>query len=280
MCGYCTEYAVIGGDFWRLKGEASEGHEPFLYPIYLQESADWRKELGSWECGDHPRGSLIALCRHWSERIAGDVPAPLSDVLATDALVDLQRWLATVDYPPEWQWAICDQGLLPNPLPIELARANLDLYINAWTESSCSDALAWNHETLYECFLGVSIAFDVVMRTAADEVRLKLLATLSPNLTPSFDGLDLWLQRRALHACVARSGVRFIKEHFNELRLEAILSVVWRDLLTGDALMDLHAWLKGRSRCSTNLQLADFLEALEMKADQLAREPSEPIGEV
>lgn len=279
MCGYCTESAVIAGHFWHLKGETSGRHEPFLYSIYLQESADWREELGSWESRNHPHGSLVAICRHWSDRIAGDDLAPVGDVLATDALVDLRRWLATVDYPPEWQWVICEQGLFPNPIPLDLARARLDIYIDAWIQASHPEETAWDERTLHDNFLSVSVAFDIVLRAAPDDARLKILATQEPSKTPGFDAIDLWLQRRALRACMARSGVDFIKEHYDELRLEAILSVVWGDLLTADALKDLHVWLQGRSHYSTNMELPDFLEAIEIRADQLAREPSEqPTG--
>jgi len=268
MCGYCTEYAVLDDILWRLKGDAGQTFDPLLYPVYLQESADWRKELGFWEWRDHSQVSLIAFCRHWSERIAGELPASLPDLLSTDTLIELQEWLATLKYPSEWRWVMCDCGPLPSPLPVDLAKARLNLYINAWTGSSGPGTAAWNHETLQEYFLSVSVAFDVVMKADADDVRLKLLAVLSPKQTPAFGGVDLWLQRRALKACVARSGVHFIKEHFNELRIEAILSVVMSDLLTYGALRDLHAWLQGRSHDSMNLGVNDLSEALERRANQ------------
>lgn len=267
MCGYCMESAVISEPFWRLKGEVSEAYEPYLYPIQLQESTDWRQELESWNSSEHLAGNLVALCRHWSERIAGSDPAPLIGVLSSDALVDLHSWVAIADYPPEWQWVLCGRGPLPNPLPLELARARLDLYIDAWLEESRSGESAWDQKSLHDNFLSVSVAFDVLMRAAADDPRFKLLAIELPNEAPSPAALDLWLQRRALWACVARSGVPFIKEHYDDLRLEAILSVVWSDLLNGDALRDLHTWLQGRPHWSTNIDPADFLEAIKMKAD-------------
>jgi hypothetical protein len=203
-------------------------------------------------------------------------PIPLGNILAVDALTELEGWLATLDYPPEWQWVLRIDGPLPYPLPIELAKATLDAYISACMQSSSANAIAWNHKILMERFLSVSVAFDVVTRRAADDARLKSLATLPLSQPPFFDGLDLWLQRRALFACVARSGVQFIKDHWNDLRVEAILSLVIGDLLTRRELLELRASLQGRSLDSLNLGVAELLGALEMKVDRLAREPAHP----
>lgn len=264
MCCYCMESGAISAPFWRMKGEISDGYDPFAIPFQVQDSADWRRELESLDNSEHVCLNLVALCRHWSERIAGSDPAPLSGVLSSDAMVDLRSTLATVDYPAEWQWVLCEQGPLPRPLPLELARARLDLYIKAWLEESPSGESAWDHKSLNDNFLSVSVAFDVLMSAAPDEPRFTLLAIQSPNGTQT---LDLWLQRRALWVCVAHSGVQFIKEHYDDLRLEAILSVVWSDLLNGDALRDLHTWLQGRTHWSSNIDPADFVEAIGMKAD-------------
>jgi hypothetical protein len=208
-------------------------------------------------------------------------PIPLGNILAVDALAELEGWLATLDYPPEWQWVLRIDGPLPYPLPIELAKATLDAHISACMQSFSANAIAWNHKILMERFLSVSVAFDVVTRRAADDARMKLLATLPLSQPPFFDGLDLWLQRRALFACVACSGVQFIKDHWNDLRVEAILSLVIGDLLTRRELLELRASLQGRSLDSLNLGVAELLGALEMKVDRLAREPAHsPLGSI
>ncbi len=268
MCGYCTESAVISDLVGRLKGDAMVTHEPFYYPIHLQESVDWRKELRLWEIQDHRSGSLVTLCRQWSELIAASSPSFLRDALDKDALAERQSWLASFDYSPEWEWVLCAEGTLPNPLPIELARVKLDTHIAALIASSRSDALDWDHEALYKEFLSVSIAFDIVVQSAEDKARLRLLATLSPGQPPAFDALALWLQRRALHACVARYGVRFIDETWNELRVEAIISIVIGNLLNRSDLLELQAALMGRLHKSMNLGTDDLFEALEVKTAQ------------
>ncbi|MFD0738370.1 hypothetical protein ACFQZQ_03600 [Lysobacter koreensis] len=249
-----------------LKGGVLGAHDPFLYAIHLQEGSDWRRDLASLGSRCDIRGSLVALCRQWSMRLAGMNPMPLGEVLATDAFADLEGWLATLDYPPEWQWVLRIDGPVPHPLPIDLAKATLDAYINESMQPSLANGFVWDHKMLMERFLSVSIAFDVVTLCAADDARLKSLATISPSQTPFFDGLDLWLQRRALHACVARSGVNSIQEHLNELRVEAILSVVMGDLLTRVDLLELRASCKGRPHDSSYLGVGELLEALEIKA--------------
>jgi hypothetical protein len=273
MCGYCTEQAVMGGLLGVLKGDPSETHEPLLRAIHLQEAADWRDELGSWEVRDHASGALVALCRHWSDRISGKIPAPLGDALATDALADLRRWLSTLSYPPEWQWALRIDGPLPDPLPIELARIRLDAYIDAWIEPSQSNAIEWDHETLYECFPSLSISLDVLSQFAAHDPRLRKLATYSPIKGPFFNGLDLWLQRRALHVCVANSSVRFIEENFDNLRDAPVLSVIVKGQLTHGDLLELEAALSARTRHPMNCRLDDLVETIRLMVSRSYSEP-------
>ena len=89
MCGYCIETAVISDLLAATEGDRHEPRDRMLCTIHLQEAADWRAELSSWASGDHTSGGLVALCRIWSERIAGDVGAPLSEVLDAGALSEL-----------------------------------------------------------------------------------------------------------------------------------------------------------------------------------------------
>jgi hypothetical protein len=276
MCGYCTEQAVMGGLLGVLKGDPSETHEPLLRAIHLQEAADWRKELGAWEADDHASGALVALCRHWSERIAGRSPAPLGDALANAVLIELQRWLTTLNYPPEWQWALCVDGLPPDPLPIELARTTLDSYTDAWIEPSQSVPTEWDHETLYKRFLSLSISLDVLVQASAHDPRLRKLATHPPIKSPFFNGLDLWIQRRALRICVTNSGVRFIEENVAKLRDEAILSLIIGDQLAQCDLLELEAALRARTDNVANPGLDDLAEAIRLMVHRLHSMPGNP----
>ena len=261
MCGYCIETAVFADI---LEGERLDTHERLFYPTHLQIASDWRGELQSWDLDDHDAGALVALCRIWSERLAGSVRTPLKEVLATSAVDALESWLGTLAYPPEWQWVLTLDGCPPGELPIELARASLGSYIHGWLQQESLEA-GWDHETLYDRFLGVSVALDILATAAPGDELLQVLTTRAPRLTPFFNGLDLWLQRRALHACVAHFGVRFIDEHWEELRVEAILPIVIGNLLDNRELTVLCAALQGRSHRRGDLGLPELLHAIESR---------------
>lgn len=273
MCGYCTERAALT----HLLEELNNGlfpHDQLLYSVYLQEVSDWRKELTSWQQLDHSRGALVALCRQWSECIGEMSPVPLEGLLYANAFVELQGWLAAKGYPPEWRQAQDIKGTPPNHPSIEQARVTIDAYINGWLRPIPSDSNPWDRTTLNEQFLRVSIAFDVGARFAPDDERLKLLAMLSPCHVPDLNGLDLWLQRRSVHACVARRGVEFIEEYVNNIRFEAILSVVLSELLTQRELLNLQALLQVSSQESFNFVVDEILEAIRQKLLYLATELS------
>jgi hypothetical protein len=267
MCGYCTESAALA----QLMDEMNHGlvsHDPFLYPIYLQQAVDWRTELASWECCDHPRGALVGLSRHWSERIADRSPSPLADVLDADAFVALQEWLASLGYSPQWRQAQGTDGSLPNLPSIEKAQERLDAYIAGWLKPTGADA--WDQKTLHERFLEVSIALDIVTKCAPADERLQTLAIVSPDQTPYFDALDLWLQRRSLQAIVASHGVEFIGEHQAEIRFEAILSVVLGDWLAKGDLLMLEAALQAPSLAPCNFRVDSLLGVVQAKLLRLA----------
>ena len=169
-----------------------------------------------------------------------------------------------MDYPHEWQWVLALDGSPPDDLPIELARACLTAYIHGWLQQSNPEE-GWDRETFYQRFLGVSVAMDILATCAPGDELLPVLATRVPRLTPFFDGLDLWLERRALTACVAHSGVSFIDEHWEELRVEAILSIAIRDLLNDQELTALHAALHHRPNKRSDLDLPELLQAIEVR---------------
>jgi hypothetical protein len=270
MCGYCTETAVFTDIIAGIEGGRLGTHDRSLYSTHLQEASDWRGELQSWDLDDDGAGAFVALCRIWSERLAGSVGTPLSGVLSVSVVEGLESWLKTLTYPPEWQWVLTVDGYPPGELPIEMARASLGSYIHGWLQQANPD-VGWDHKTLYERFLGVLVALDILATHAPGDELLQVLATREPRLTPVLNGLDLWLQRRALHACVAHSGVRFIDEHWEELRVEAILSIVIGNLLSNRELTVLHAALQDRSHKPGDLGLPELLQAIQSR---LKRTPS------
>lgn len=269
MCGYCIETAVFAEI---LAGERLDTHKLPWRQIYLQEASDWRGELRSWELDEHDAGALVALCRTWSERVSGHVVTSLKEVLAPGSLESLEGWLASLTYPPEWQWVLTVDGAPPNVLPIRLARARLGSYIHGCLQEA-SPNTGWDHKTLYERFLSVSIALDILATRAPGDELLQVVATRAPRLTPAFNGLDLWLQRSALHACVAHSGVRFIDEHWEELQVEAILSVVFSNLLNIRELTVLRDALQSRSNKPGDLGLPELLQAIQSRLKRTTTHP-------
>ena len=261
MCGYCIESAVFVDI---VAGERLDTHELPWRPIHLQEACDWRGELRSWGLDEHSAGAFVALCRIWSERVAGIVRRPLNEVLAPSALEALKSWMGTLEYPPEWQWVLTVDGCPPPELPVGLARTNLCSYIDGWLQRENPD-LGWDYETLYERFLSVSVALDILVTDAPGDELLQVLATRAPRLAPSFNGLDLWLRRRALHACLANFGVRFIEEHWEQLTVAAILSIVMGGVLNNCELTALHAALQDHSPKRGEIGLPELLQAIQSR---------------
>jgi len=269
MCGYCIEGVMLTDLLDLPDDDRQRPLGPMLCAHYLQEAADWRAELSSWERGDQVAGVVVALCRIWSERIAGIIGTPLRDELDADALSELETWIATLDYSPDWQWVLGIDGCPSGPLPIALARARLDSYISEWLQRP-PDVMDWDHNTLYKVFLGVSVALDIVSTQAPGDSRLEVLATSDPSLTPDFGALDLWLQRRALRTCVAQYGVGFIEANLDKLRVETILSMVTSDSLNERDLMAVQALVQGRSLRRMNIERDDLLEAIQLKLKRIA----------
>jgi len=270
MCGYCIESGGISDLLASAEGHLHEPRDRTLCIFHLQQAADWRAELASWEGRDHTSLGQIALCRAWSERIAGNFGAPLSEVLDAGAFIELETWLAALDYPPEWQSVLRIDGCPPASLPIAPSKARLDSYIDGWLQRPPAGVMDWDQMTLSEWFLSVSVALDIVSREAPGDERLQVLATHDPSLTPYFGGVDLWLQRRALQACVAHYGVGFIDRNLDKLRVEAILSTVMSNSLNERELREVHAFLQGRSLRRMNLERDDLLEAIQSKLKRIA----------
>lgn len=262
MCGFCTETALIDRNLMALQGDMAEPLDAFLTPIHLQNVRDWQGEvrlLGS-RCSESL--ALIALCRHWSARIAGENPRPLAEMFAASTLTDLQCWLITLDYAPEWQWVLQVDGSLPNSLPTELAHEQLRQYLAIAMEPSPSQSQESNRNELTISFLRVSAAFDIACKGGSAELILRL-ATTTPTGTPGFDALGLWLQRRALRECVRRFGLGFMAENFEALRIEAMLSIVMGDCLTTAELLELKGLIPVRRHDTSNLSSADFLAGVD-----------------
>ncbi len=126
---------------------------------------------------------------------------------------------------------------------------------------------------LYRRFLGVSAAVDLVACAAPEDARLQVLATTVPRQVPSFNGLDLWLQRRALRACTTCLGVGFVRDHLDALRDEAIVTVALGTLLSAEGLIEVHSRLQGRASHSSGREPDELLGAFHRKIHRHAVSP-------
>ena len=268
MCGFCTETAVFRELLGEAQGDSFYPRDKFLYAIRLQEAPSWPAELRSWEAADHIRGAVVALCRRWSDRLSGRRAPRLSAVLASDALASLASFLATLDYPADWRWVLTLDGDPPDPLPLNAAKAELDAYLEGCTGHRKPDGTEWDDVALHHRFFRVSAAFDIVANQAPDDARLVALATSPVLRAPSFDALDLWLQRRALRVCVERSGISFLKTHLGSLRLEALCAVVQCGILDEGELLELRPAMEGLTSDSGHLESTEVLELLDLKASE------------
>jgi hypothetical protein len=269
MCGFCIENAAIGELLHAMQGGTIVPLDSLMDPIYLQEAGDWRAYIRSGDRKVSTLDALIALCRQWADCLVGKNSTPLGSLIPADTLLDLEKWLGTLNYPPEWQWVLHIDGCPPHPLPIDLAKAMLDSYIEGCLRIDPPPDVAWSREDMSKRFLALSVAFDVVNR-GTDDGLLRILATESPNRPRGFDALDLWLQRRALHACVTRHGVRFIEEHYEVITIEAILSVVMSDLLIRSDLIELKKSIDGRIYAHSNLEIDDLTNGIEARISQFS----------
>jgi hypothetical protein len=270
MCGFCLEGSVLRDLLDAMVEDVDLPDDSFSFLILLQEAHDWRKMYQAWGAYSDVRVEVIALCRQWSERLAPDVPRSSSANDAPISFKDLPGWLSTLSYRPEWQWVLHINEPLPEQVSIDAAMAELDAYIDECLRPPDAGVTGWNFYTLTVRFLGVSVAFDVLARDAPNDARITLLATTSPERAPSFEGYDLWLQRRALRFCVTRHGVSFLTTHLNELRVETIYSVIMSDLLSFDDLQKIKISIKNYTNPPMNLTIEDLSEALDAKVNMLS----------
>lgn len=126
---------------------------------------------------------------------------------------------------------------------------------------------------LYRRFLGVSAAVDLVACAAPEDARLQVLATTVPRQVPSFNGLDLWLQRRALRACTTCLGVGFVRDHLDALRDETVVSLALGTLLSAEELIEVHSLLQCRASHSSGPEPDELLGAFHRKIHRHAVSP-------
>ena len=92
-------------------------------------------------------------------------------------------------------------------------------------DSSVSATLAeWNRfDSLYPA---ISFALSYIIHHHSDSEIIQKIALTNLEDAPDMWGKDLWLQRRAMIACVRHNGLVFVTENLNQIRYELIYYVL------------------------------------------------------
>ena len=245
MCGYCTEHSAFAAHLVALEARVPLVPDPLLLPVHLQEATDWQQTWLRAAAPDDPVAAIVMLCRAWTDRLDGKTGTPLRDVLGPALHERLQQWLAACDLPDAWAWLRHTEGEPPHPLPLDDARDALDAYLAGWLLAQEGTSPAWDEALLHERLPQLSVALDILRRDAPDDDRIHRLAFSSPSTGSPFSAIDLWLQRRAVRALVARRGMASIATLVNRLRSPTLLATVLHGEMDHHDLLHLQAALQG-----------------------------------
>jgi hypothetical protein len=244
MCGYCAERALLAGRVRALETRTAPQVDPLLLPVHLQEARDWRQAGIDARVQDDLVAALVMLCRAWSDRLLGVPGAPLHALLPPALQARLRDWLATLECPATWAWLDDDAAPLPEVLPVQAARDELDAYLGGWLRLGPHAEPGWDEARLHERLLRVSVALDLLLYAAPDDERITTLALSSPGATSPFSAIDLWLQRRAVRAFLARCSTHSVFPLLRQLRSDTVLAAVLHDDIDPAALRMMQATLQ------------------------------------
>jgi len=227
MCGYCVESAYFEGAFDcnRQVGMASP-----LHYIHLQESPDWFAYHQSCPEDVSPVSDMIALCRAWDDdcfRPGKQGPFALKHRMEPDRWDVLVQWLRPHAPSADWEWMLLlVEQVTPNP---EAAVQLLSSYCDTHTvrevdwksrRKGIGDPAALQPTHMFWLYLALILAEKHGRIDPILEVAVSL-----PRRVPDFAGLDLWLQRRAVRACIRSYGTGFLAANGMGMRHELLASV-------------------------------------------------------
>lgn len=261
MCGYCTESAALSSALLSLKRGASIEADPFILPSCIQDAANWAELVRAGEGNNSETVALLAFCRRWENALRGEALLPLLDVIDPTLWGKLRERLNDSMPGSEWAWAIEPGGALPADFSLSSALNIVETYSDCWLTGGSSER--WSDQTFERWFpwLFLSLVIVAEAEVEAEAPVLQTIALTDPHRTPAFDGLDLWLQRRAACACVRQLGLAFVEEHFYNLRLEVLASTLLSEVFHSSDLVALQNLLADRSHWVMNLTVEELLAA-------------------
>lgn len=212
MCGYCVESAYFKGAFDcnRDGGMASP-----LHYVHLQESPDWFAYHQS--CPDDASlvSDMIALCRAQDDdcfRPGKEGPHALKHRMTPERWDALVQWLRPHAPSADWEWMLLlTEIITPNP---EAAVRLLSGYRNTRLVRE-SDGKSRRKGSVDPAALQPAHMFWLYLALILAEKHGRIdpileIAVSLPCRIPDFAGLDLWLRRRAVRACIRSYGTGFL----------------------------------------------------------------------
>ncbi|WP_414492876.1 hypothetical protein [Stenotrophomonas maltophilia] len=224
--------------------------DAFFWPLHLQIVPNWTAALRQRVASGIPASDLatetVAVCRWWDERLTHASSHLLLDELSSlfgkpvDALA----------------------GSTPPGSTASLEA--IDAYLQANVTGIQREG-EWEGGALDERFIPLYLSLIVLICNSPFDSRVDRLALGQPDHTPSFDGPELWLKRRALRGCVQRDGVAFLSRNAEVLRLEDLADLLIADVLEVDEVVVLRALLSNEKWFETGLVKESVEQFLQRK---------------
>jgi len=258
MCGYCYEGIML-----HVVETGQRGTKGYRFS-YLQESDDIKTEIQQLEDPNNPEALIdLAFCRIYDHYFAHGFDVELFNVLqdkfgheAVDAYLTKRQAgssvfnveLGNINLLSDegcWNEFIANNG--------KILRDSLDLlnFYHDWWLLGIGKEKSELEERIEEIEIldhidnttlaewnkfdslcpAVSFALTFIINHHSDSEIIQKIALTNLEDAPDMWGKDLWLQRRAMIACLKRNGLSFIVDNLSQIRYELIYYV----LLKADA---------------------------------------------
>ena len=258
MCGYCYEGIML-----HVVETGHRGTKGYRFS-YLQESDDIKTEIQQLEDPNNPEPLIdLAFCRLYDHYFAHGFDVELFNILqdkfeheAVQSYLD-RRQSSSSAFEAElsninllsnetfWTQFIADKER-----NLKVSLDLLNSYHDWWLlgigkeksdpderieETGIMDPIdnttlsEWNKfDAIYPA---ISFALSFIIHHHGNSEIIQKIALTNLKDVPDTWGKDLWLQRKAMIACVKRNGLSFIVDNLNQIRYELIYYV----LLMADA---------------------------------------------
>ncbi|MDP2223733.1 hypothetical protein [Nitrosomonas sp.] len=258
MCGYCYEGIML-----HVVETGHRGTKGYRFS-YLQESDDIKTEILRLEDPNNPEPLIdLAFCRLYDHYFAHGFDVELFNILQDKFGHEaVKSYLAKrLACPSAFKAELSNFNLLNDEAcwnrfitdkesVLKNAMGLLNQYHDWWLlgigkeksepeerieEFGILDHIdnttlaEWNKfDALYPA---ISFALSYILNHDSDSEIIQRIALTNLEDAPDMWGKDLWLQRRAMIACVKRNGLSFIVDNLSQIRYELIYYV----LLKADA---------------------------------------------